>query len=389
MKYFSLLLINIAIISIESLINVEKCFEPHFHRAYSNAVPIVELWNIPVTDCLAYCIVNSIECHGVVYHKNFYTCQLYREDQSINNDGKFVFANGHDFFNRTSFIDDCKTKTSDKPPKIIQENIRSHVKNEIFTHAIKTVPVIEKSDILQVNTLEIIASSTTQKPIEIVKEMKNTVVPDSVISPMQILESSEMEDQIFFFNPPISKFVLSEIKFGYFKVSDMTILVIPGDSKKMFNITENDCLRTCSNLNNIEEKKTFCQSVLYHKSKKLCVLLNDDTKEFKKFTRLAAKQDVVFYDKMAMPVNTECRQVTPIFDIYTKKTITKNIIKEYNSIAKLKDCSTLCAINNLCSFASYSRKKCILHKKSESKVDIEDIIENGTQYSAVIANGCI
>uniref|UniRef100_A0A0K0F449 PAN domain protein n=1 Tax=Strongyloides venezuelensis TaxID=75913 RepID=A0A0K0F449_STRVS len=352
-------------------INVEKCFEPHFHKAFSNVIPIVELWNIPVADCLSYCITNSVECHSVVYHKHFFTCQLYKNDNE-NNDNNFVFASGHDFFKRISFSNECQTISSGKEKSGSEISGKDNFKSKMYVNAFKSLPIQDKSDIIPVENHEMITQSTMK-----------TITTTSVISHPSSEDDDTNVEQILFFNPPLSKYVLSEIKLGFFKVSDVNSFNING--KKIFDLTESQCLETCKNKNNIEEKKTFCQSVIYNKIKKSCMFLNGDSKEFGRLTRLVKDDGVVFYDKMALPVNVECKKIVPVFNVFMNKMSTENIIKKYPSIDKLKDCVTLCTINSSCSFVSYSLKVCSLHSMDDGNLNVK----NGTNYGVVVENSCI
>ncbi|CEF60296.1 PAN-1 domain and Apple-like domain-containing protein [Strongyloides ratti] len=371
------------------LINVEKCFEPHFHKAFSNVIPIVELWNIPVEDCLTYCITNSVECHSVVYHKHFFTCQLYKNDNESNDSNNFVFASGHNFFKRISFTNDCQTKSANKDKKISKDNIKNHFDSNVYAHAIKSVPIEDKANIISIENHDILTPQTTRKPIQKanIARIKNMINFNN--SSEIVTNLDEDKDEILFFNSPITKYVLSEIKLGYFKIFNVTSLFIPKNSKTIFDITEEECLQACTNKNNIEDKKSFCQSAIYNKVKKLCIFLDDDTKEFRKFTRLIKNDETTFFDKLGLPINMECKKITPTFNVYMNKISTKNVIKKYPYIEKLKDCVTLCAIESLCYFTSYSQKTCYLHSKPELSSDFKNVLEIGTNYSVAVENNCI
>uniref|UniRef100_A0AAF5DPA3 Apple domain-containing protein n=1 Tax=Strongyloides stercoralis TaxID=6248 RepID=A0AAF5DPA3_STRER len=364
---------------------IEDCFEPHFHKAYSNVIPLVELWNITVEDCLTYCITNSIECHSVVYHKHFFTCQLYKNDNESDNKNNLVFASGHNYFRRISFSNDCETKPSDSDKKILNNNVKNHFDSKIYAHAIKSAPIEDKSNIIPIDNHYIFTPSTTHKPIPKTTAKSSDII--SLVSNSQIeTDSNNDENELLFFNPSITKYVLSEIKLGYFKISNTNSLFIPKNSKTMSGVTEKQCLQTCTNRNNIEDKKSFCQSAIYNKIKKLCIFLDDDTKEFKKFTRLVKNNETTFFDKLGMPINMECKKITPIFNVFINKALTENIIKKYASIDKLKDCIVLCAVHSSCHSISYSQKNCYLHSKLELNSNYEDSLEDGTNYSVAVEN---
>uniref|UniRef100_A0AC34QH80 Apple domain-containing protein n=1 Tax=Panagrolaimus sp. JU765 TaxID=591449 RepID=A0AC34QH80_9BILA len=111
LSFFSFVLLTFELVQSETF--ATQCFLPTYHRGISNAVPIAELWNVSPFDCLTHCIVNAAKsgdgCASVVYHRHFSTCQLYSHDGTFNG-GKVVFANGHDYYNRTNYNGICQDR---------------------------------------------------------------------------------------------------------------------------------------------------------------------------------------------------------------------------------------------------------------------------------------
>uniref|UniRef100_A0AC35U6N3 PAN domain protein n=1 Tax=Rhabditophanes sp. KR3021 TaxID=114890 RepID=A0AC35U6N3_9BILA len=337
---------------------------------------------------------NSPECAGVVYHKNFRTCQLYRKENPDNSNIVLVFAYGHDYYKKISSEDNCNSskakqnKEATNPFKVVAHGIKTEKSEEVIfqenlpalTEAVTEMMNEPTTESTTTTTTTIIPQTITQQLIEDKKA--------EILDPMNAPEEEKLvEDsisEVLFFNPSSKKLLSSEFKTAFFKMEGFKTSNSNVKTKKTIDISEGECLSFCSKNINFHSKKSYCQDIIYNTEKRSCFLHNENIKEFGKFTRLTEASHTNYLEKFSMPFNAPCEKEVPIFKIHNSKKAVGNFLKEIKDVHHIKDCATLCIVDGIIK-AKSPYTKCFQRTVRRSIDNFQPIMElfYVTQYNCI------
>ncbi|KAK5983688.1 hypothetical protein GCK32_016503, partial [Trichostrongylus colubriformis] len=205
----------------------------------SNSRSIAELFRVTVGDCLNYCILNAAKmgdgCSSVVYHKLHSTCQLYGHNGNFNG-SQVVPANGHDFYQRTSWIGVCQDKVVPKrgykqrPRQYAAQSQPIQIPVEISKYG-NFINYQEGQAVVTTST-----STTTETP-------STTIMP----GPNQIGTESfeEPTDGIRFLNPTHSSECLKKETVSYFVFFGYR-LASKNVAARLKGIDQSSCVMYCT-----------------------------------------------------------------------------------------------------------------------------------------------
>ncbi|KAE9550362.1 hypothetical protein FO519_006422 [Halicephalobus sp. NKZ332] len=305
-------------------ISATQCFLPTYHRGVSNAAPIAELWNVSPFDCLTYCIVNAGKtgdgCASIVYHRHFSTCQLYSHDGTYNG-AKVVFANGHDYYNRTSFSGICQ----DRHPPARGYPQRRNGKPRALGLPQQTTPLKQ-------------------------------VVQDR-LSHDNFAPHGSHKSYYLYPNQPKTGCSRNQ-KIGYLALNDFT-LTPTTPIGKVNGVDKFGCLNYCIQNIDAHGDPAFCTLISYNSATEECQLHDDTAKEAGLFTRVEPRKYSTVAEKFCLDKNVRCPE-EKIFEVILGKEIHDSALHVFTNFETLSECIDACFEHPICRAVSMKNGNCSL-----------------------------
>ncbi|KAI1732000.1 hypothetical protein Ddc_00848 [Ditylenchus destructor] len=307
---------------------IKQCFETKPHHGISNLRPIDELWHVGVDECLHHCIYKTHRiCAAVVYHKNFYSCQIYDQSGEFH-DADVVAAAGHDYFIRTNFTGNCRVHKNAKGKintaiPIRQRGVPNYA-NAVEVEPLKIDPKIgQRTDI-------------KEKPLQM-------FYTSSYLVPNTPVDECPHDQKLAFLAFNDWKFVSNSLLASFSDVPDL-----------------NACLNHCVQNKNESNENIPCILASYESTLQLCQLHGEDAKESIVFSRIQRNSGSVFIEKFCIPYNSRC-EFGSKFNVQVEGRSRPGGLRQYIGIETLSECANLCVNHRWCKKLSYYQQECTLH----------------------------
>ncbi|KAI6215562.1 CRAL-TRIO domain-containing protein C34C12.6 [Aphelenchoides besseyi] len=320
-----------------------QCFELTDHRGISNSEPIAELWNVNPFECLAYCVRSASKsgdgCASVVYHKRFFTCQLYNHD-GIYNGSRLVFAAGHEHYKRVSFEGECADK---------QEPTRGYPQGQNRRPK---------------------ALAQTSYPLDQTSNL--TVLDEKSTGPIKV-EPKPRVDGLLFSNPPASKTCPRGQKTNFFAISSYVILST--EPRAVVNgIDQEACLMYCEHNINAIGDRTPCIVAVYDKDEETCKLYDERIKELGVLTPLQFNSTKQTASEKFCIDGTQSHACVSgyVYMIHHKRKIIDSTISQLRSLDSATECFRSCHKSSQCQGLTFRNGRCLLNARPPTKNNLLD-----------------